>query len=108
MPSINIDRPLSICYDSWTDDITIEGRRIRHVQTRYEYDNPVSGVPSRQYAVELLDTELTKEQLAEANEYVKLLQEHNVRISMAEVRQAWQNGYAERLMRTIKRSKSVV
>ncbi len=37
-----------------------------------------------------------------ANEYVKLLQQHNVKISMAEVGQAWQNGYAERLMRTIK------
>jgi transposase InsO family protein len=37
-----------------------------------------------------------------ANEYVKLLQENNVKISMAEVGQAWQNGYAERLMRTIK------
>lgn len=37
-----------------------------------------------------------------ANEYVKLLQEHGVKLSMAEVGQAWQNGYAERLMRTIK------
>ncbi len=37
-----------------------------------------------------------------AHEYVKLLQQHNVKISMAEVGQAWQNGYAERLMRTIK------
>jgi putative transposase len=37
-----------------------------------------------------------------ANEYVKLLQQHEVKISMAEVGQAWQNGYAERLMRTIK------
>ena len=37
-----------------------------------------------------------------ANEYIKLLQENNVKISMAEVGQAWQNGYAERLMRTIK------
>jgi putative transposase len=37
-----------------------------------------------------------------ANEYVKLLQQHYVKISMAEVGQAWQNGYAERLMRTIK------
>lgn len=37
-----------------------------------------------------------------ANEYVKLLQQHDVKISMAEVGQAWQNGYAERLMRTIK------
>lgn len=37
-----------------------------------------------------------------ANEYVKLLQQHQVKISMAEVGQAWQNGYAERLMRTIK------
>jgi putative transposase len=37
-----------------------------------------------------------------ANEYVKLLEQHAVKISMAEVGQAWQNGYAERLMRTIK------
>ena len=37
-----------------------------------------------------------------ANEYVRLLQEHGVKLSMAEVGQAWQNGYAERLMRTIK------
>jgi transposase InsO family protein len=37
-----------------------------------------------------------------AHEYVKLLHQHNVEISMAEVGQAWQNGYAERLMRTIK------
>jgi putative transposase len=37
-----------------------------------------------------------------AHEYVKLLQQHTVEISMAEVGQAWQNGYAERLMRTVK------
>lgn len=37
-----------------------------------------------------------------ANEYVKLLEEHTVKISVAEVGQAWQNGYAERLMRTLK------
>lgn len=37
-----------------------------------------------------------------ANEYVQLLRQHDVKISMAEVGQAWQNGYAERLMRTIK------
>jgi putative transposase len=37
-----------------------------------------------------------------ATGYVQLLQEAGVRISMAEVGQAWQNGYAERVMRTIK------
>jgi transposase InsO family protein len=37
-----------------------------------------------------------------ANEYVRVLQQHGVKLSMAEVGQAWQNGYAERLMRTIK------
>ncbi|MBD2054612.1 transposase [Oculatella sp. FACHB-28] len=37
-----------------------------------------------------------------ANEYVRLLQQHGVKLSMAEVKQAWQSGYAERLMRTIK------
>ena len=34
--------------------------------------------------------------------YVRVLQEAGVQISMAEVGQAWQNGYAERLIRTIK------
>lgn len=37
-----------------------------------------------------------------ATQYVQVLEQHNVKISMAEVGQAWQNGYAERLMRTIK------
>lgn len=37
-----------------------------------------------------------------ATAYVQLLEQHHVQISMAEVGQAWQNGYAERLMRTIK------
>jgi transposase InsO family protein len=37
-----------------------------------------------------------------ASGYVELLKEAEVAISMAEVGQAWQNGYAERLMRTIK------
>lgn len=34
--------------------------------------------------------------------YTQVLQDANVQISMAEVGEAWQNGYAERLMRTIK------
>jgi transposase InsO family protein len=34
--------------------------------------------------------------------YVELLQQKSVRISMAEVGAAWQNGFAERLIRTIK------
>jgi transposase InsO family protein len=33
-----------------------------------------------------------------------MLQAVNVQISMAKVGEAWQNGYAERLMRTIKDS----
>jgi putative transposase len=37
-----------------------------------------------------------------ANEYIELLQASEVEISMAAVGEAWQNGYAERLMRTIK------
>jgi transposase InsO family protein len=37
-----------------------------------------------------------------ATAYVKLLAEAGVAISMAQVGEAWQNGYAERLMRTIK------
>ena len=34
--------------------------------------------------------------------YTQILQDANVQISMAEVGEAWQNGYAERLLRTIK------
>jgi transposase InsO family protein len=37
-----------------------------------------------------------------ATAYVAMLQEHEIAISMAEVGEAWQNGYAERLIRTIK------
>lgn len=37
-----------------------------------------------------------------ATEYVETLQAAEVAISMAEVGQAWQNGYAERVIRTIK------
>lgn len=37
-----------------------------------------------------------------ANDYVKMLEERGVKISMAAVGKAWENGYAERLMRTIK------
>jgi transposase InsO family protein len=37
-----------------------------------------------------------------ATAYIQVLQEANVQISMAEVGEAWQNGYAERLIRTIK------
>jgi len=37
-----------------------------------------------------------------ATAYVEMLGDHDVLISMAEVGAAWQNGYAERLMRTIK------
>ena len=37
-----------------------------------------------------------------ANSYVKLLQQNGITISMAEIGEPTQNGYAERLMRTIK------
>jgi transposase InsO family protein len=37
-----------------------------------------------------------------ATAYIQLLENAEVEISMAEVGQAWQNGYAERVMRTIK------
>ena len=37
-----------------------------------------------------------------ATAYTQMLQAVNAQISMAEVGEAWQNGYAERLMRTIK------
>lgn len=70
MKPISEDRPLAICYDSWTDDITIEGQHIHHVQTRYEYDDPISAVPSRQYNVVLTDIDLTEEQLADLKQFI--------------------------------------
>jgi hypothetical protein len=71
MKPIIDDRPLVIRYDSWTDDITIEGQHIRHVETRYEYDNPVSAVPSRQYTVVHTDTDLTEEQLTDLKQFIQ-------------------------------------
>lgn len=37
-----------------------------------------------------------------ASEYTDLLRAHGIQISMAEIGEAWQNGFAERLIRTIK------
>jgi len=37
-----------------------------------------------------------------ATAYTQMLQQAGVQISMADIGQAWQNGYAERLIRTIK------
>jgi transposase InsO family protein len=37
-----------------------------------------------------------------AHEYVRLLEAHQVQISMADIGAAWQNGYAERVIRSIK------
>jgi len=37
-----------------------------------------------------------------AKEYTRLLEEQGIAIRMAEVGEAWQNGYAERLIKTIK------
>ena len=37
-----------------------------------------------------------------ANVYVQMLEENEIAISMADVGKAYENGYAERLMRTIK------
>ena len=37
-----------------------------------------------------------------ATAYVEVLESHDIAISMADVGAAWQNGYAERLIRTIK------
>jgi putative transposase len=37
-----------------------------------------------------------------AQEYIDLLRRHDVQISMADKGEAWQNGYAERVIRTIK------
>lgn len=54
---------LSIHYDGWSDDITVEHGHLQHVATEYEFDNPVSGVPSGSREVTRTDADLTAEQL---------------------------------------------
>lgn len=43
-----------------------------------------------------------------AHAYITLLKQYQVQISMADVGKAWQNGYAERLMRTLKEEEIVL
>lgn len=63
--------PLFIQYDSWTDDITIENKHIRHVETRYEFENPVSSIPSSWHEVVLTDANLTDQQWSDLKQFIK-------------------------------------
>lgn len=59
-------------YDSSDDDIEIASRHIKHVQTQFEFANPVSAVPTGSRAVELVNSDLT---LAEHEELVSFIRD---------------------------------
>lgn len=62
MKTVSQNVPLFVHYKSWTDDITIENKHFKHIHTEHQYDNPVSGNPSRSKQSVLTDTDLKEEQ----------------------------------------------
>jgi hypothetical protein len=62
---------LYLMYDSSDDDIEIKNAHIKHVQTQYEFDNPVSAVPTRSRTVELTDSELTQAEHEELVSFIR-------------------------------------
>jgi hypothetical protein len=62
---------LYFMYDSWDDDIEITNTHIKHVQTRYEFDNPVSAIPTRSHTVELLNAQLTRAEYEELVSFIR-------------------------------------
>lgn len=71
MENLTENTPLFVHYQSWTDEITIENKHIKHVHTEYEYDNPVSGNPSGSKQSVLTDTDLTQQQWEDLKTYIR-------------------------------------
>ena len=64
--------PIStVKYGDWNDEITIENKHIKHVKTEYEFDNPVSSIPSGWSTSVLTDADLTDEQWEDLNNFIK-------------------------------------
>jgi hypothetical protein len=71
MKNLTENVPLSVHYQSWTDEITIENKHIKHVHREYEYDNPVSGNPSGSKQSVLTDHNLTQQQWEDLKTYIR-------------------------------------
>ena len=63
--------PLSVYYHSWTDEITFENKQIKHTVTKYEYDNPVSGTPSRSSQSVITDDSLNVQQWEDLKNFIR-------------------------------------
>ncbi|NES64241.1 MAG: S8 family serine peptidase [Okeania sp. SIO2D1] len=64
--------PIStVNYNSWIDEITIKNKHIKHVKTEYEFDNPVSSIPSGWSTSVITDTNLTDKQWEDLNNFIK-------------------------------------
>jgi hypothetical protein len=61
----------SIRYDAWNEDIRVDGGRLVHTQTEYEFDRPTSATPSGSKTVRLVDAAVTREQMAELETIVR-------------------------------------
>jgi hypothetical protein len=61
----------SIRYDSWSDDIVVENKHLKHVATEYEFDDPVRGVPSSSQTVTRTDADLSDEQSGALRDFVR-------------------------------------
>jgi hypothetical protein len=70
MKNLTQNTSLFVHYQSWTDEIIAQDKHIKHIHTDYEYDNPVSGNPSRSNASVLTDTDLTEPQWKNLEEFI--------------------------------------
>jgi hypothetical protein len=71
MKNLTQTHSLFVLYKSWTDEITIENKHIKHVHTEYEYDNPISGNPSSSKQSVLTDANLTEQQWEDLKTYIR-------------------------------------
>lgn len=62
---------LTIRYDSWSDEIAVEANRLKHVATEYEFDNPVSAIPTRSHTLELLNAQFTRAEYEELVSFIR-------------------------------------
>ena len=62
---------LFIHYQSWTDEISIEKKHMKHMRTEYEYANPFSATPSGQRKLVIVDNALTDQQWTQIKGFVR-------------------------------------
>lgn len=65
------DAILSVHYHSWTDEIRIEDKHIKHTTTKYEYDNPLSATPSEVIQSVIADAALSDQQWENLKNFIR-------------------------------------